>query len=95
MTEFEVTGITYQIGRGLPREEAKVVANKFIMSLKTGTPLILAAEPNNAYDENAIAVYHNYTHHIGYVKSSCCLDIKPMLDDDGQCNAVVWRRTAG
>ena len=89
MTEFEVTGITYQIGRGLPRDEAKVAANKFIMSLKTGTPLILAAEPNNAYDENAIAVYHNYTHHIGYVKSSCCLDIKPMLDDDGQCNAVV------
>lgn len=89
MIEYEVTEITYQIGRGLPRDEAKIAANKFIMSLKTGTPLILAAEPNNAYDENAIAVYHNYTQHIGYIKGACCLDIKPMLDDDGQCNAEV------
>ena len=89
MTEFEVTGITYNIGRGLPREEAKAAANNFIKSLNAGTPLILVAEPNNAYDENAIAVYHNYTHHIGYIKSSCCLDIKPMLDDEGQCNAMV------
>ncbi|SHK60763.1 HIRAN domain-containing protein [Xylanibacter ruminicola] len=89
MTEFEVTGITYQIGRGLPREEAKAAANKFIMSLKAGTPLILVAEPNNAHDENAIAVYINYTQHIGYIKSTSCLEVKPLLDEDGQCNALV------
>lgn len=89
MTEFEVTGITYNIGRGLPREEAKAAARKFIKSLKAGTPLVLAAEPNNAFDENAIAVYYNYAQHIGYIKSSCCLDIKPMLDEEGQCNALV------
>lgn len=89
MTEYEVTGITYIIGRGLARNEAKAAAKDFIKSLKAGTPLVLAAEPNNAYDENAIAVYYNYTQHIGYIKSSCCLDIKPMLDEEGQCNAVV------
>ena len=89
MIEIEVTGITYNIGRGLPREKAKAAAKQFIMNLKAGTPLILAAEPNNAFDENAIAVYYNYTQHIGYIKSSCCLDVKPMLDEEGQCNAVV------
>ena len=89
MTEFEVTGITYHIGRGLPRDDAKAAAKQFIMNLKAGTPLVLAAEPNNAFDENAIAVYYNYTQHIGYIKSSCCLDIKPMLDEEGQCNALV------
>ena len=89
MTEYEVTGITYNIGCGLPREEAKVAARKFIKSLKAGTPLVLAAEPNNAFDENAIAVYYNYVQHIGYIKSTSCLDIKPMLDEEGQCNALV------
>jgi hypothetical protein len=89
MTEFEVTGITYHIGRGLPRDDAKAAAKQFIMNLKAGTPLVLAAEPNNAYDENAIAVYYNYTQHIGYIKSSCCLDVKQMLDEEDQCNAVV------
>ena len=89
MTEYEVTGITYNIGRGLPREEAKAAARKFIKSLKAGTPLVLAAEPNNAFDENAIAVYYNYVQHIGYIKSTSCLEIKPMLDEEGQCNALV------
>ena len=90
MAEFEVTGITYQIGRGLPREEATTAANRFIKeNLKPGTPLLLVAEPTNTHDENAIAVYLDYTRQIGYVKGSCCLEVKPLLDEDGQCGAVV------
>ena len=90
MAEFEVTGISYQIGRGLPREEATAAANRFIIEhLKPGTPLLLVAEPTNTHDENAIAVYLDYTRQIGYVKSTCCLEVKPLLDEDGQCDAVV------
>ena len=90
MAEFEVTGITYQIGRGLSREEATAAAHQFITeNLKPGTPLLLVAEPANTHDENAIGVYLNYTRQIGYVKSACCLEVKPLLDEDGQCDAVV------
>ena len=67
MAEFEVTGISYQIGRGLPREEATAAAHRFILeNLKPGTPLLLVAEPTNTHDENAIGVYLNYTQQIGY-----------------------------
>ena len=90
MAEFEVTGISYQIGRGLPREEATAAAHKFITEhLKPGTPLLLVAEPTNLHDENAIAVYADYTRQVGYVKGTSCLEVKPMLDEEGQCDAVV------
>jgi len=90
MAEFEVTGISYQIGRRMPREEATAAANRFIIeNLKPGTPLLLVAEPTNTHDENAIGVYLNYTQQIGYVKGTCCLEVKPLLDEDGQCDAVV------
>ena len=89
MAEFEVTGLTYHIGAGLSKEEAKVAVSKFFAGLKAGTPLILQAEPSNMHDENAIAVYMNYTRHIGYVKGTSCLEVKPLLDENGQCDAVV------
>lgn len=89
MAEFEVTGLTYHIGAGLSKEEAKVAVREFFKGLKVGTPLILQAEPSNMHDENAIAVYMNYTRHIGYVKGTSCLEVKPLLDENGQCDAVV------
>lgn len=89
MMEYEVTGITYQIGRGLDEEAAKQAAHEYIMSLPVGTPLILQAEPSNVHDENAIAVYADYSRHIGYIKRSLSLAVKPLLDEDGQCDAVV------
>ena len=89
MAEYEVTGITYQIGHGLPREKAKDVTHKFLAKLKVGTPLILSAEPSNMHDENAIAVYMDYTRQIGYIKSASCLEVKSLLDEDGQCEAIV------
>ena len=89
MAEFEVTGLTYHIGAGLSKEEAKAAVREFFKGLKVGTPLILQAEPSNLHDENAIAVYMNYTRHIGYVKGTSCLEVKPLLDENGQCDAVV------
>ena len=89
MTEYAVTGITYTLGAGLPREEARAVAEKFIDETEVGTPVILVAEPDNPMDDSAIAVYMDYTRHIGYIKSTSCMDVLPLLDDCGQCDAVV------
>ena len=89
MTEYEVTGVSYAIAPGKPRAEQKQAAHEYITALPKGTPLILQAEPDNTHDANAIAVYADYTKHIGYVKSTLCLDVQPLLDADGQCDAVV------
>lgn len=89
MKEYEVAGITYAIAPGKPRAAQKQAAHEYITALPKGTPLILQAEPSNTHDANAIAVYVDYTLRIGYVKSTHCLDVKPLLDADGQCDAVV------
>lgn len=89
MAEFEVTGVRYRMGDGLSSEERTRRAEAFIQSLEVGTPLILAAEPDNQKDSGAIAVYLDYTRHVGYIKHESCADVKPLLDADGQCDAKV------
>ncbi len=61
MAQYEVTGVRYQMGEGLTWEEITLKAEDFIRQLKDGTPLILAAEPDNPRDSKAIAVYMDYT----------------------------------
>ena len=48
--EYEVTGIRWQMGDGLTMEQRTQKAEEFIRTLKVGTPLILAAEPDNPKD---------------------------------------------
>ncbi len=88
MAQFEVTGITYCIGRDLPAEEAEAAAHEFIMSLPNGTTLTLQAEPSNVADPQAVAVYADYTRHVGYIKRAECPEVKALLDENGQCEAV-------
>lgn len=88
MAQFEVTGITYCIGRDLPAEEAEAAANEFIMNLPNGTTLTLQAEPSNVADPQAVAVYADYTRHVGYIKRAECPEVKALLDENGQCEAV-------
>ncbi|MCR5242192.1 MAG: HIRAN domain-containing protein [Prevotella sp.] len=89
MAEYEVTGIRWQMGDGLTMEQRTQKAEEFIRPLKVGTPLILAAEPDNPKDCEAIAVYMDYTRRVGYIKHESCKEVKPLLDSDGQCDAVV------
>ena len=88
MAQFEVTGITYCIGRDLPAEEAQAAAHEFIKNLPNGTTLTLQAEPSNEADPLAVAVYADYTRHVGYIKRSECPEVKALLDANGQCDAV-------
>lgn len=89
MAEYEVTGVRYQMGDNLSMEERTLLAEDFIKGLKVGTPLILAAEPDNPKDSEAIAVYMDFTRRVGYIKHESCKELKPLLDATGQCDAVV------
>lgn len=89
MAEYEVTGVRWQMGEGLTMEQRTQMAEDFLRTLKTGVPMILAAEPDNPHDNEAIAVYMDYTRRVGYIKHECCAEVKRLLDADGQCDAVV------
>ncbi|MBR1402502.1 MAG: HIRAN domain-containing protein [Prevotella sp.] len=89
MAEYEVTGVRYQMGDNLTLEQKTQKAEEFIKTLQVGEPLILAAEPDNPKDCEAIAVYRDFTRRVGYIKHERCKDIKPLLDATGQCDAVV------
>ena len=87
--ECEVTGVRHRMGDGLTLEEKTQMAEQFVTTLPNGTPVILAAEPDNEYDSEAIAVYMDFTRHIGYIKHESCREVKKCLDEYGQCDAVV------
>lgn len=57
LLETYVAGFQYH--EGMQRKVAK--------TLKPGVPLKLVQEPQNPYDENAIAVYTLQGHHLGYI----------------------------
>lgn len=89
MAEYAVTGIRWRMGDGLTWDQRTQMAEEFIRTLKVGTPLILVAEPDNLWHDDAIAVYMDYTRHVGYIKHENCKWVKPLLNSDGQCAAVV------
>ncbi len=89
MAVYEVTGVRYQMSDDMTLEERTQAAEEFIKTLQNGEPLILAAEPDNHKDCQAIAVYKDYTRKVGYIKHERCKDIKPLLDATGLCDAVV------
>ena len=87
---YEIVGIRYHICDDTDDLEEKTqLAEAFVRDLPSGTPLVLMAEPDNPWDEKAIAVYMGYTRLLGYVKHESCDELLPLLDDDGQADAVV------
>ena len=88
MAEFGVTGVRHQFC-GKTLDEKTETAKAFVASLANGTPVILAAEPDNVIDIDAIAVYMNYTHRVGYIKRENCKEVGKILDANGQCDAEV------
>lgn len=42
----------------------------------------IKAEPQNEYDPNAIAIYHDSGKHIGYIPKECIIDVKKFTDGD-------------
>ena len=91
VTVFAVTGISHTVGRGATRDEQKATAHEFIVKhLPIGKKLLLMDEPTNPQDPGkAVAVFIDDTTKVGYVSHNLLDDVRPLLDEDGQCDAVV------
>ncbi|MBO4464921.1 MAG: hypothetical protein J5797_12115 [Prevotella sp.] len=90
MTEYTVTGIRYAMGHGLSLEEMTSRAKEFIKGIKVGSKVILEAEPDNPADENAIMVFVDYKLR-GHIAREQCLEVRQLLDENMQADAVVTR----
>ena len=90
MTEYTITGIRYQMGDHLTYEEQTVRAEQFVAGLERGRQVVLVAEPENAMDANAVAVYIDYER-IGYVSREETGEVRALLDEEGLCDGVVER----
>lgn len=86
--ELNITGLRYRMGNNLTPEEQTAKAEAYIKKLKNGTPVILVSEPDNEFDEHAIAVYIDFEKR-GYVSREECELVSPLLDENSQCDAIV------
>ena len=86
--ELNITGLRYRMGNNLTPEEQTAKAEAYIKKLKNGTPVILVSEPDNEFDEHAIAVYIDFEKR-GYVAREECELVSPLLDENSQCDAIV------
>ena len=87
---YTVTGIRYHMGDDLTSEEMTTAAEQFLTGLKKGKKVVLVAEPDNPYDPKAIAAYIDYKQ-IGYIARENTDEVAALLDNNGQCEAVVER----
>ena len=76
--KFTITGIQYQM-TAAEAGERKQQAIAFVCSMKPGTIIYLKAEPDNEWDEKAIAVYLNYRK-IGYIASEQTRWLHPLFE---------------
>ena len=90
MKEFTITAIRYALGENLSLDKATQLAERFVSGLKKGQRVMLAAEPRNPTDPNAIAAYINYER-VGYVGKEETCEVHPLLDERHQCDGVVER----
>lgn len=87
---YSVTGIRHHMGKNMSMEERTAAAERFLQGLEKGRQVALAAEPDNSFDPKAIAVYLDYQL-IGYIAREETDEVRPFLDEKGQCDAVVER----
>lgn len=59
------------------------IPEKFMQELQPGTPAVLAREPTNAYDPNAIAVYVD-GRRVGYVPRKNNATLARFIDEHGE-----------
>lgn len=76
--KFTITGIQYQM-TAADAGERKQQAIAFVCSMKPETTIYLKAEPDNEWDEKAIAVYLNYRK-IGYIASEQTRWLHPLFE---------------
>ena len=87
---YTVTGIRHHMGENLTDEERTAAAERFLAALKKNQKVLLVAEPDNPADPKAIAAYIDYKR-IGYIARENTDEVSALLDNNGQCDAVVER----
>ena len=68
---------------------------QLIETLQTDDLLALKREPDNAYDEHAIAVHTQAGGHIGYLNRRIAQALAPVIDEGKQYHAIVSELTGG
>ena len=66
----KIAGTTFQQG-----------SQDIIRTLKPGHLLFVKREKDNKYDKNAIAIYSDETHKLGYVPKDTAETLAPKMDD--------------
>jgi len=62
---------------------------------KAGIPIVLAREPSNGHDSNAVMVLTNAGHHLGYIPRSEAAEVAPLLDKQYRYSATVKKVLSG
>lgn len=91
-TEYTVTGIRFQMDGKLTYDQKTEAAKAFVASLKRGDAVKLKAEPRNAHDPNAVAVFYNCKR-IGYISAEEAEEVHVLLNERQMCNGIVERTT--
>lgn len=91
MEIYTVTGIRYQMGDDLSRDERKKRAQHFVKELPLGTEVMLVAEPENPFDNLAVAVYIDYER-IGYIEKEEKYEVRTLLDENERGKGVVVKK---
>ena len=91
-TEYTVTGIRFQMDSKLTYDQKTEAAKAFVASLKRGDAVMLKAEPRNAHDPNAVAVFYNCKR-IGYISAEEAEEVHVLLNERQMCNGIVERTT--
>jgi len=79
----KVVGVTHENEYGESRQE--IIRER----LYEYDSLDLRREPDNEYDNNAIAVYTDTGEQIGYLSSEVAEELAPLMDDGWEVKAVV------
>ena len=91
MKEYTVTGIRYQMGDNLSYEERTERAQRFVEALEMGTEVMLVAEPENPFDNLAVAVYIDYER-VGYIEKEEKYEVRTLLDENQRGKGVVVKK---
>ena len=88
LIKTKVVGVTKRNEDGQSRQE-------LIELLDPGDELYLEREPDNEYDENAIAVFNESWEQIGYLSRKVAEELAPLMDEGYETKCIVTAITGG
>lgn len=86
--DSKIVGVTRHNHDGSDRQE-------IARNCRPGEPLALRREPDNAQDQNAVAVFRENGDQVGYLSASVAERLAPLLDARAPITAVVSEVTGG